>query len=152
MLPFGSLATGDLCALAFSFLIVRPRRGTKPVYTARGLMRSGKWLLFSASMGPAAGFTVSLLVTNLADAAALGLAEAARIAAQPVLVLALGLAAVLRPASMEAAIRGDRPTARRLSRRLALLLAVSGSSMAPWIVAVLAREPVAAGSMSQVAT
>ena len=125
LLPFGSLAAGDLCALAFSLLIVRPKRGTKPTYSARGLMRSGKWLLLSASMGPAAGFAMSLLVTNLADAAALGLAEAARVAAQPVLVLALGLAAVLRPASMEAAIGGDKPQARRLSRRLALGLALA---------------------------
>ncbi len=125
LLPFGSLAAGDLCALAFSLLIVRPRRGTEPGYTARGLMRSGRWLLLSASMGPAAGFAVSLLVTNLADAAALGLAEAARVAAQPVLVLAIGLAAVLRPASMEAAIGGDKPQARRLSRRLGLGLALA---------------------------
>ena len=125
LLPFGSLAAGDLCALTFSLLIVRPRRGTRPGYTARRLMRSGKWLLLGASMGPAAGFVVSLLVTNLADAAALGLAEAARIVAQPVLVLALGLAAVLRPASMEAAIGGDRPQARRLSRRLVLGLALA---------------------------
>ncbi len=125
LLPFGSLAAGDLCALAFSLLIVQARRGQKLGYTARGLMRSGRWLLLSASMGPAAGFAVSLLVTNLADADTLGLAEAARIAAQPVTVLALGLAAVLRPSSMEAAIGGHRPEARRLSRRFGLGLALA---------------------------
>ena len=125
LLPFGSLAAGDLSALVFSFLIVRLRSGTDPAYSARELMRSGKWLLLSASIGPAAGLAVSLLVTSLAGAAALGLAEAARVAAQPLLVLAVGLAAVLRPLSMEAAIRSDRVQARSLSRRFGLGLALA---------------------------
>lgn len=118
LLPFGSLAAGDACALAFSFLVVRPKWKAKPPYTELGLLRSGKWLLLSASMEPASAFVVSLLVINLASAAALGLAEAARIAAQPVFVFALGLSIVIRPASMEAAIRGARVDAQRLSKRL----------------------------------
>ena len=92
-------------------------------YRARELAGTGTWLLVGAMVAPAAGFLVSFLVTKLAGAVELGLAEAARIAAQPVLVLAVGLSAVLRPEAMEAAVRFDRPRARQLTRQFGLLIA-----------------------------
>lgn len=125
VLPFGSIAVGDLTSLVFALLLIRPWREESPGYTGLSLMRSGKWLVMGASMGPAAGFVVSLLVSRLAGAASLGIAEAARIAAQPVLVLAVGFSAVMRPSSMEAAIRGDTSTARDISKQLLLTLGVS---------------------------
>lgn len=126
LLPFGSLVAGDLCALGFSLLVAGKREdSTSADYTFGSLIESGKWLLLGASVGPAAGFAGALLVTALADASALGLAEAARVAAQPVLVLAVGLSAVLRPASMEAAVAGNNAEARRLSRRFGLGLAIA---------------------------
>ncbi len=129
LLPFGSLAAGDLVALIVAFFIIKPKRH-KPEYHLRSLITSGRWLLLSASLGPAAGFAVGVLVTHLADSAALGVAEAARIVAQPVLVLAIGLETVLRPAAMEAAIEGQEGAARRLSRRLGLgLTGAAGAYM-----------------------
>ena len=123
LVPFGSLAAGDLAALVVAAAFCgRRTTGQKP-YSLTDLLQSGKWLLLSATFGPASGVLVSVLVTHLASAADLGLAEAARVAAQPVLVFAVGLSAVLRPESMEAAIAGDQLRSRSLSRRLFILLA-----------------------------
>ena len=123
LLPLGALALGDLLSL----LVVcarRPGYGSRALqYRARELSGTGAWLLVGAMVAPAAGFLVSFLVTRLAGAVELGLAEAARIAAQPVLVLAVGLSAVLRPEAMEAAVRFDRPRARQLTRQFGLVIA-----------------------------
>ena len=118
LLPFGALAIGDLCALLVALQLARSRRESAAIYTTKELLLSGKWLMVSAMLGPAAGLVVGLLVAALAGAAALGLAEAARVLAQPVLVLALGLSVVLRPSSMEAAVESDRQRAESLSRSL----------------------------------
>lgn len=127
LLPFGSLATGDLAALLFA-LLTGGRPQTKAPYSLRDVLRTGRWLVFGASVGPAAGFAVSLVVTSLAGASAMGFAEAARIAGQPILVTAVGVAGVLNPSSMEAAVRGNERRARSLSRRMTfgLLLATVG--------------------------
>jgi O-antigen/teichoic acid export membrane protein len=68
-----------------------------------------------------------LLIVKLAGPEALGLAEAARVAAQPILVLAVGLNAVLGPRGMEAASLRDRPMAHRAQRIYLTLIATMGA-------------------------
>ena len=78
---------------------------------------------------------ISFLVTRLSTSAELGIAEAARIGAQPIFVLAVGLSAVLRPEAMEAAVRFDRPRARQLTRQFGLVIA--GATVAYLLVTLL---------------
>lgn len=125
ILPFGSLAAADLIALLASLVIIRPQLELKADYKPRQLLSTGRWLLLSASLGPAAGLSVSVLIASLAGSAALGLAEAARVAAQPIVVLAIGLSAVLRPTSMEAAIARNNKKARSVSRKFGIGIALA---------------------------
>jgi O-antigen/teichoic acid export membrane protein len=125
ILPFGSLAAADLVALLASLVIIRPQLELKADYKPRQLLSTGRWLLLSASLGPAAGLSVSVLIASLAGSAALGLAEAARVAAQPIVVLAIGLSAVLRPTSMEAAIARNNKKARSVSRKFGIGIALA---------------------------
>jgi O-antigen/teichoic acid export membrane protein len=65
------------------------------------------------------------LIERLASLSAVGYAEAARIAAHPILVLAFGLSAVLGPRSMEASAAADKGRADRVQRILGLSLLIS---------------------------
>lgn len=125
LLPLGALALGDMLPLG-SVLLSRWSRAATLPFARRELRRDGGWLLASASAAPAAGFLTSVIVTWLAGASSLGVAEAARIVAQPVLVLAGGVAAVLGPRAMEAAQRKDEATGIRLNQRFWALLTVAG--------------------------
>lgn len=118
--PFGALALANSCSLGVGVLYGRRvSRGSNVLPLQFGaLAHSGRWLLAGGSLGPATGFIASALVANLASAQALGYAEAARIVAQPVWVLAVGLSAVLAPRSIEAGRLRDKPAARRASRLL----------------------------------
>lgn len=134
-LPFGALAAGDLLSLAVASVRRREAGSRELRYRARDLAGTGGWLLLGAMVAPAAGFLISFLVTRLSSSAELGIAEAARIGAQPVFVLAVGLSAVLRPEAMEAAVRFDRPRARQLTRQFGLVIA--GATVAYLLVTLL---------------
>lgn len=121
-LPLGALALGDMLSLVVAGLR-RGGSGSRELhYRGRDLVGTGGWLLGGAMVAPAAGFLTSFLVTRLAGSAELGIAEAARIAAQPIFVLAVGLSAVMRPEAMEAAVRFDRLRAKQLTRQFALVI------------------------------
>lgn len=117
-LPFGALALANSCSLGVGVLYGRhlSRGASVPPFQLGELVDSGRWLVAGGSMGPATGFIATALVANLAGAVALGYAEAARIVAQPVWVLAVGLSAVLAPRSIEAGRLRDKTAARRASR------------------------------------
>lgn len=117
VIPFGSLAVGDLAALGFVAVVVRARPNAPAPYRLRQLVEAGRWLLIAAVLGPGSALIVTLLVGWIAGVDVVGVAEAARIAAQPVLVVAAGLAAVARPGALEAAWAHDEEAARALSRR-----------------------------------
>jgi O-antigen/teichoic acid export membrane protein len=61
----------------------------------------------------ASALIAAWMITVLATPEALGYADAARIAAQPILVLGMGLSAVLSPRAMEAAIARGKALANR---------------------------------------
>lgn len=158
--PFGGLAIANLVSLLFGLALVRLTR-LQPLprpMTLRSLGSSGRFLIISQLVPTAAAFLAATIISRLAGAAELGYAEAARLAAQPVLVAALGLAAVFEPRFMEAAGRRDRHRAHRgrvmfyglLTGLGVLYLAVGGwawplnpmaqlmpeAYVIPWLVAV----------------
>ena len=129
-LPFGILAAANLVSLAVA--IAPHLRHAPPSRPLRltAVARRGGWLVAGSLLGPAAGFVAASIVAAMAGAEALGHAEAARIIAQPVWVLAVGLSAALSPRLMSARRRGNVPGAVRLRRRfLAAVLAVGAVIM-----------------------
>jgi hypothetical protein len=67
-----------------------------------------------------------VMITHLASPVVLGHAEAARIVAQPMFVLMVGLNAILGPRSIEAAANRDLAAANRILRPFLLIIAVAG--------------------------
>lgn len=131
--PFGALAVGDAVTVAAALLLTRSAPSASGG-RVRTLVAAGRWLLVGMSLPPAAGVLVNVAVAHLAGSDTLGFAEAARVVAQPVLVAATGLAAVLRPSSMEAAVAFDGRRARRVSRRFTLLMAAIALAYLLWTV------------------
>lgn len=127
-IPFGALAAANAVSLSLGLGMARFWRRVEIVgsYQARHLVRSGRWLLAGAIIPTGAAFVASTLVVGLAGAEALGFAEAARIVSQPLLVFALGLAAVFNPRAMELARTGQEARARRLSNVFDLTVVGSG--------------------------
>lgn len=138
LLPLGSLALGDLFSMLPVLLSPNSRASRLP-FRSSDLRISGTWLLVSSLAAPAAGFIASFAVTVFAGESALGLAEAARVTAQPLLVLAAGMAAVLGPQAMEAAHRRDRARANALTRRMTVIL---GSAMVLYVGCTLLPESI----------
>lgn len=124
-IPFGSLGLANLVSLG-----VAARLGSRSCESEGEsrlcfgrLWRYGTWLVASASLPQIGLFAAAILVSRLAGASHLGYAEAARIAASPLWVFALGLMTILRPGSLQAGARRDAGQARRNSRfYLALLI------------------------------
>lgn len=104
-IPFGALAIANVASLSTAMVLARPHpdspRTDRP--TLKALLTSGRWLLVNGGVPAVATFLVAAAITTLAGAAALGFAEAARLVAQPLYVVATGLGMVLGPRSMEAA-------------------------------------------------
>lgn len=127
-IPFGSLAIANVASVAVGLVLARPgsHAGEEPPLSFRGLVRSGRWLLTMALVPFGASFLGTLLIVELAGPEAMGYAEAARVAAQPILVLGTGLSAVLGPRGMEAASRRDRPSAQKALTLFLGLVAATG--------------------------
>jgi len=137
--PFGALALANLTSLLVGSMAGRytAERGPLPRYRVGWLMRSGRWLLGVEATAAGAMFLSSALVSQLASPTDLGLAEAARVVAQPVFVVAVGLAATLGPRLIEAGAASDELTAKRIARPfVALVIAVGliygGVTAAAW--------------------
>jgi O-antigen/teichoic acid export membrane protein len=127
--PFGALAIANVVSLSVGLLLVRRDRqhAETPIHvTFRDLTADGRWLLLQASIPAAAAFVTANIITYLAGPEAMGYAEAARIVAQPVLVLAGGLIYPLRPRAMEAALKKDLPVSIRLETIYISMILVGG--------------------------
>jgi hypothetical protein len=125
--PFGALALASFLSIVVGLALAAPWRGSASDQLGmRDLVTAGRWLLVTGAAAPAAGFVVAALISHLASPEDLGFAEAARLAAQPILVLGIGLNFVLGPRSMEAAHRRDRAAARRVER-LSIVIILSAT-------------------------
>jgi hypothetical protein len=137
--PFGALTIATMASLQSGLLLTRWRQqpATLPRYEVTDLMRAGRWLLAIEAITAGGTFLASVLVTQLDTPEALGYAEAARVVAQPLFVLAVGLLSVLNPRAMEAGARRDRAMARQVARPYTVLLVAIGLvygalTAAPW--------------------
>lgn len=127
IMPFGSLAIANALSLTAGLLLgdVHNQRPLEERLRFVELARQGQWLLAQAMLPSVAHFAVAAIIAALAGAAVLGYTESARVVAQPVLVLATGLTAVLAPRAMRAAMDRDLPSAHH-ARRLYMGLMLGG--------------------------
>lgn len=124
--PFGALAVANAVSLSFAWVVGRysvDDHAPHPLSFV-DLSRKGIWLVIHAAAPALTGFAVAATIAVLASPEDLGYAESARVVAQPILVLAAGLTAVLAPRSMRAAMDRDRATAVR-ARKIYMLIMVS---------------------------
>ncbi len=141
--PFGVLAAANIVSLTAG---VAMARGREPAQTSalvptaaaaappappdprfRDISRLGGWLLLVGLIPNVATFFAAALVARLAGAAMLGYAEAARLVAMPMLVLARGLSSVLGPRLMDAARRRDAAAAHQFSTLFVRLMVGGGA-------------------------
>jgi O-antigen/teichoic acid export membrane protein len=118
-IPFGALSIANLVSLTVGWALTRGIRQPsteKRSLRFRPLARRGRWLVLQAAAPSIAGFLAAAIITRLASPEALGFAGAARVVAQPILVFASGLTAVMGPRTIEAAMHRDRATARHTSK------------------------------------
>jgi O-antigen/teichoic acid export membrane protein len=137
--PFGALTLANLASLSIGYWLSRAdlRRSTGRGYRVRRLARSGRWLLLVELATSGAVFLSSTIITRLASPDTLGYAEAARIVAQPLYVVAVGVSAAIWPRSMEAAAGRTEDTARRIARVSAAIVVTVGvlygaMTVVPW--------------------
>jgi len=124
-LPFGALAIANAASLTAGVLLARHHgaaTGLAVRHSLSEMLDAGKWLLLGSIVPAVAAFLAGTIIIQLAGEEALGFADAARIAAQPVLVLAMGLNAVISPRVMEAAIARDAALSRRVTTAFSGLL------------------------------
>lgn len=123
-LPFGALALGNAVSMIVGGWIERDRLSAEaPVsFAFRQLSRRGFWFVLSGAGSAVGGFLVAVAIQGLASPEDLGYAESARIVAQPVLVFAAGLTAVLGPRVMRAGLDRDASQSRSANRLYVALL------------------------------
>lgn len=127
--PFGALAIANGVSLTAALVIARMSTiGHAPPLDFRTLTTKGVWLVLGAVAPSLAAFAVTAIIAALAGPEAAGYAESARVVAQPVMVLFLGLSAVLSPRSMRAAMDLDKATARRTFGIYMGIIAVAGAA------------------------
>jgi len=140
-IPFGALTAANLISLTFGmYLVIRDRRRAEAEghrtkagdrVTFAELVPQGRWLLLQAAIPAGAAFVTANIITYLAGPTAMGYAEAARIVAQPIVVLAGGLIYPLRPRAMEAALDRDLASSIRVERAYVAIVALGGLAYIP---------------------
>jgi hypothetical protein len=102
--PFGALAAANFTSGAFGLWKAKPGHRAPMLLKLRTLFVSmGGWIVLGNVLSASGPFLNFALLTALATQTAVGNGEGARVLAQPVTVLVIGLLAVLNPEIMEAA-------------------------------------------------
>lgn len=104
---FGALALGNLASLAWGALFAaRAHVAPWPRPQRQQLLGLGRWLLLVGLASTGFSYLAVAVLKLVAGVDAVGFAEGARVVAQPLNVVVLGLMAVFAPRSMEAASNG----------------------------------------------
>jgi O-antigen/teichoic acid export membrane protein len=144
--PFGALACANVVSLGSGLAFVRGATHGAPtvLLERRSLFQAGRWLTAVGLLPTGAAFLAGAIVAHVAGPEVLGMAEAARVAGQPMMVFTIGISAVLGPQSMRAAQIGDVRAARRIAREFALLVAAAGIAYVAFLGHAWALNPMAA--------
>ncbi len=132
-IPFGALAVANLASLSLGLALAHPRTdaGAVPeLLSRRSLIRSGSWLTVGVGIPTVTALGAATIITFAAGPEVLGFAEAARIAAHPILVLGTGLGYVLGPRVMRGAIARDAAVSRHNERRYITFLVAASAAYA----------------------
>ena len=123
-LPFGALVLANAISMVVGLWVVRRqlREAVPERLQFRELSKRGFWFVLNGAAPAVAGFLAAVAIAWLASPEDLGYAESARIVAQPVLVFAGGLTAVLAPRAMRAGLDRDGMQSRSTSRLYTALL------------------------------
>ena len=135
-IPFGALTAANFLSLLLGMVLVAKDRHRAKSDTRLGfteLAAQGRWLLLQAALPAAAAFATANVIIYLASEEALGYAEAARIVAQPIVVLAAGLIYPLRPRAMEAALDRDLAGSIRVERIYITIVVLGGLAYIPLV-------------------
>jgi hypothetical protein len=128
LIPFGGLIVANVVSALIGLALVRrqvaDRQGLR--LDLRRVLASGGWLAYSGALFHLGGVMAALVVNRVAGPEAVGYAEAARIVAQPIVVLSFGISAILEPAAMEAIAEADVARARRYGPMLASAVIAAG--------------------------
>lgn len=123
--PFGALVLGNTLSIfvaAVAFFRIKPEHSPQP--TSKQLSSLGVWLLATGVSKTGLAYASRALVTAVLGTAALGFVEGARVVAQPINVLAMGLIAQVGPRSTAASSKGNRQVAKHWRKRFVQLLAI----------------------------
>jgi hypothetical protein len=144
--PFGAMVLGNSVSLGVGLGLARrwSRGATRRTTGMRIVLRSGSWLLIGGLATSAPGLFSGLVLNGLHRTSELGQAEASRVLSQPIGVMALGLAAVLRPRILLAVQARRSRELFRLNRVLHGLLAACGLALVvvvgyPWAFSPIPR-------------
>lgn len=134
-----ALALSNVVSLLFGVLAARGRAGagTHPPVRLRRATRVGGWLLGAGVADRATQFACLALLSLWVGNGGVGQYEATRVAAQPVLVFALGVLSVYRRPLMRSAQERLGPAAVRVRRTFTALVAAAATGyglliMLPW--------------------
>jgi hypothetical protein len=122
--PLGSLAVANIISLCFGLFLSREAWRVRP--DAPPVTVSGRWLAASSLSAFGGTLVASLVMTVVAGPEIVGFAEAARVAAQPVLVVTTGVTAALASRHLRAAHTVDRAAAKRVNQSFFLVIGVAG--------------------------
>ena len=124
--PLGSLVVANIVSLGFGLVMSRGAWRVRP--TSPAVMVSGRWLAASSISAYGGTLVASVVMTLVAGPEIVGFAEAARVAAQPVLVVTTGVAAALASRHLRAAASVDRAAAITINKSFFLVITVAGIS------------------------
>ena len=124
--PLGSLVVANIVSLGFGLVMSRGAWRVRP--TSPVVKVSGRWLAASSISAYGGTLVASVVMTLVAGPEIVGFAEAARVAAQPVLVVTTGVAAALASRHLRAAASVDRAAAITINKSFFLVITVAGIS------------------------
>lgn len=142
-IPPLALALSNLASLTVGVIAARRRHGPGPggaidLYRAT---RMGGWLLGAGVADRATQFACLALLSLFVGNVGVGQYESTRVAAQPVLVFALGVLSVYRRPLMRSAQARDRRSARRAARTYTALVLGAAAAYAAFAAGRWAANP-----------